>query len=136
MSYVVDFACKVAEQVTEMPYDLIRDAYNENESLQVLNAKDYELYGIDPATIIALITAIIQIIELMRNNCNKPKMFAENARVRNPLLLAVFRARVRTAANRVGYTGSVTKLTDAFLDVAHSSGERTVNLVLDELKMI
>jgi hypothetical protein len=136
MNKTVDFACKVAEQVTDVPFDLIRAAYNDNENLEVLNAANYQAYGIDPATIIALITAIIQIIELMRNNCNKPKQFAENARIRNPLLLAVFRARVRVAANRVGYTGSVSKLTDAFLDVAHSSGERAVSEVLDELKMI
>ncbi len=134
MNKTVDFACKVAEQVTDVPFDLIRDCYSDDPT--ILKASDYQAYGIDPATIIALITAIIQIIELMRNNCNKPKQFAENARIRNPLLLAVFRARVRVAANRVGYTGSVSKLTDAFLDVAHSSGERAVSEVLDELKMI
>jgi hypothetical protein len=136
MSHVVDFACKVAEQVTDTPYDLVRAAYNDNENLAVLNAADYQPYGIDPMTILAIITAIIQVMDLLKNGCNKTSQFAENARLRNPLMLAIFRSRVWLAAKQAGYTRNPRQLADALLDVAHSTGATKVAEVVEELDMI
>ena len=136
MSHVVDFACKVAEQVTDTPYDLVRAAYNDNENLAVLNAADYQPYGIDPMTILAIITAIIQVMDLLKNGCNKTSQFAENARLRNPLMLAIFRSRVWLAAKQAGYPRNARQLADALLDVAHSTGATKVAEVVEELDMI
>ncbi len=143
MSAVSDFAMKVTEQVTGVPFDMI-------ETVMVVNIPGYissqeetdELekglkpYGIDPMTILAIITAIIQVMDLLKNGCNKTSQFAENARSRNPFLLAIFRSRVWLAAKRANYPRNPKELADALLDVAHSAGVTKVAEVVEELEMI
>lgn len=140
---VTEFAMKVAEQVTGVPFGLI-------ESVMVLNTagyvssqentesleKELQVYGIDPMTILAIITAIVQVMDLLKNGCGKPSQFAENARIRNQILLAIFRSRVWIAAKQAGYPRNAKQLADAMLDVAHSIGATKVALVVEELDMI
>ncbi len=143
MSAVADFAMKVTEKVTDIPLNLIDTVYTCNtpgyitssESEEALN-KELKPYGIDPLTILAIISAIIQVMDLLKNGCNKTSEFAQNARVRNPILLAVFRSRVWFAAKQADYPGNAKVLADALLDVAHNSGSQRVAQVVTELDMI
>lgn len=143
MSAVSDFAMKVTEQVTGVPFDLIETVMVVNtpgylssqENMDNLN-KELKPYGIDPMTILAIITAIIQVMDLLKNGCNNTSQFAENARSRNPVMLAIFRSRVWLAAKRAGYPRNPKELGNALLDVAHSAGATKVAEVVDELDMI
>lgn len=143
MNAVTEFAMKVTEKVTDVPFNLIESAYAiqspgyiaSDETNAALD-KELQPYGIDPLTILAIISAIIQVMDLLKNGCGKPSQFAENARVRNPFLLAVFRSRVWLAAKHAEYPRSPRELSDAILDVAHNVGTTKVAQVVNELDMI
>lgn len=140
---IADFAMRVAEQVTGVPLNLIENVMVTNSpgyitSSETKKTLEDELtpYGIDPMTILAIITAIIQVMDLLKNGCNKPAQFAENARVRNPLLLSIFYSRVWIAAKRAEYPRKPRQLADALLDVAHTTGATKVAEVVEALDMI
>lgn len=124
------FAMRVASITTGSSLDEIESAY-----AKATNPRGVEesVVGIDPLTILAIISAIIQVMELLNKHCKKPQLFSENSRIRNPFMLAIFKARVLFAAKRVGYEGNASELADAMLDVAHSSGEKAVSEVLSDL---
>jgi hypothetical protein len=125
-----EFAMRVAAVTTNLPLEDIETAYakasNPTDNLE-------PVVGIDPMTILAIITAIVQVMEFLNKNCNKPKLLSQNSRIRNPLLTAIFRARVHFAAKKANYEGDTQKLADAMLDVAHNSGEKAVEAVLADL---
>ena len=138
-----DFAMRVAQEVTGVPLNLIETVVTINSpgyitsgATQKVLEDDLAPYGIDPMTILAIITAIIQVMDLLKNGCNDTSQFAENARVRNPMLLAIFYSRVWVAAKRAGYSRKPRQLADAMLDVAHSTGAMKVAEVVEALDMI
>jgi len=143
MSTLTGFALKVTEQVTGVPLNLLETVIvvseagyvSSQEDMEALE-KDLKVYGIDLMTILAIITAIIQVMDLLKNGCNKPSQFEENARFRNQILLAIFRSRVWIAAKQSGYPRNPKQLADALLDVAHSVGSTKVAQVVQELDMI
>jgi hypothetical protein len=140
---VTEFALRVAEQVTGVPLGMLETVMTVNspgyvssqENTETLE-KDLQVYSIDPMTILAIITAIIQVMDLLKNGCGKPSQFSENARFRNQILLAIFRSRVWIAAKQAGYPRNPKQLADAMLDVAHSSGSIKVAAVVEELDSI
>lgn len=139
MSAALKFSAQVVSGLTGVPADEILTAYDAYANKQVVVSQSnsiMEKFGFDPASIIAMITAILQIMESLRNNCNKPTEFGENARERRPLKVAIFKARVWSAAKQANYTGSIPKLVDAMMDVAHTSGEAFVNEVVVDLSQV
>ena len=143
MNPVSDFAMRVTEQVTGVPLNLIENVatmhspgFTSSKESSIALQNELDPYGIDPMTILAIITAIIQVMDLLKNGCNKPAQFAENARVRNPLLLAIFYSRVWMAAKRAEYPRKPRQLADALLDVAHATGATKVAEVVEALDMI
>jgi hypothetical protein len=143
MSAVSDFAMKVTEQITGVPFDLIETVMVVNTPGNISSQentdnieKELRPYGFDPMTILAIITAIIQVMDLLKNGCNKTSQFAANARSRNPVLLAIFYSRVWVAAKQARYPRNARQLADALLDVAHSTGGTKVAEVVEELDMI
>ncbi len=141
----LEFCCKVAEQITGLEYDLICETLEIHTMLggqpvagdvSSANAHRLQVAGFDPASIIAMITAIMQIIDMLKNRCNKPSEFAKNARVRDFAKRVIFRSRVRMASRDVKYEGDPEKLADAMLDVAHSAGSQFIQEVVDDFSMI
>lgn len=135
-SAVTEFACKVAESVIGVPYDLVLSSYVAQGTPDKDIENELQPYGIDPMTILAIITAIIQVMDLLKGGCNKPTEFAANARKRNPLLVPIFRSRVWLAAKKADYPRNPRELADALMDVAHSGGALKVSQVVQELEMI
>lgn len=98
---------------------------------------DLKIAGFDPASIMVWITAITQILALIQGNCNNPKLFSDNARVRRPLMLGIFQAKFNRAYRESGFTGIPREtLFQAILDEAHSGGADYVEGVVQDLRMI
>lgn len=114
-------AKKVAAKVKHISYEDLEKIYNKKE-----------VAGFDPVAILAFVEMIMEMIKQLQAKCEDKQLLFKASRIRNRQQTYRFRQSVFARCRDLKCEEPPVTIAEAFMDVAHSSGEEFIKQVVSE----